>query len=103
VEAPVPSEGPDDHAVCATDMLRPVFKGTLVSTGGYTPETAEHALEKGRADLIGFGKLFIANPDLPERIRTGAPLNAPDSKTFYTPGEHGYVDYPALEPAHAGS
>jgi N-ethylmaleimide reductase len=103
VEAPVPSEGPDDHAVCATDMLRPVFKGTLISTGGYTPETAEHALEKGRADLIGFGKLFIANPDLPERIRTGAPLNDPDTKTFYTPGEHGYVDYPSLEPAHAGS
>jgi N-ethylmaleimide reductase len=101
VEAPVATGGPDDHAVCATDLVRPVYKGTLISTGGYTVETAERAVEKGRADLIGFGRLFIANPDLPERIRTGAPLNEPNAETFYTPGERGYVDYPSLETANA--
>jgi N-ethylmaleimide reductase len=102
VEAPVPTTGPDDHAICATALVRPAFKGTLISTGGYTPETAERAIEKGHADLIGFGRLFIANPDLPERLRIGAPLNQPDVETFYTPGEHGYIDYPSLEEASAG-
>jgi N-ethylmaleimide reductase len=101
VEAPVPTSGPDDHKVCATALVRPRFKRTLISTGGYSPETAERAIEKGDADLIGFGRLFIANPDLPERLRTGAPLNAADSDTFYTPGEEGYTDYPSLEEAHA--
>lgn len=96
VEAPVPTSGPDDHETCATELLRPVFSGTLISTGGYSPESAERALESKRADLIGFGKLFIANPDLPERVRAAAQLNAPDVKTFYAPGEHGYTDYPAL-------
>jgi N-ethylmaleimide reductase len=99
VEAPVASAGPDERAVCATELLRPHFGGTLISTGGYTPETAEHALEKGHADLIGFGRLFIANPDLPARIAAGAPLNDPDVGTFYSPGPRGYVDYPALEMA----
>ena len=103
VEAPVPSPGPDERAVCATELLRPEFKGTLISTGGYTVESAEHALEQGKADLIGFGRLFIANPDLPQRIQTGAPLNEPQVETFYTPGEHGYTDYPSLEEAPARS
>jgi N-ethylmaleimide reductase len=103
VEEPVPSEGPDDHGMCASPMLRAVFDGTLISTGGYQPATAEHALQKGLADLIGFGRLFIANPDLPERIRSSAPLNEPDTKTFYSSGEHGYIDYPTLKPAHAGA
>jgi N-ethylmaleimide reductase len=101
VEAPVPAPGPDERAVCATELLRPEFKGTLISTGGYTVASAEHALETGKADLIGFGRLFIANPDLPERIRTGAPLNQPLVETFYTPGEQGYTDYPSLTEAHA--
>ena len=103
VEEPMPSGGPDDHGMCATPMMRLEFKGTLISTGGYEPATAEHALQKGFADLIGFGRLFIANPDLPERIRSKAPLNDPDPKTFYTPGERGYTDYPAFSPAHAGA
>jgi N-ethylmaleimide reductase len=102
VEAPVPTSGPDDHKVCATELMRAKFPGTLISTGGYSPETAERAVEKNLADLIGFGRLFIANPDLPERLGTGAPLNEPHSETFYSPGEHGYTDYPSLEEAHAG-
>jgi N-ethylmaleimide reductase len=102
VEAPVPTSGPDDHRVCATELVRPRFRRTLISTGGYSLETAERAVEKGLADLIGFGRLFIANPDLPERLRTGAPLNEPVVDRFYTPGEEGYTDYPSLEEAHTG-
>jgi N-ethylmaleimide reductase len=97
VEAPVGSSGPDERRVCATRLLRPIFRRTLISTGGYSPASAEHVLEKHEADLIGFGRLFIANPDLPERIRAGALLNEPDQATFYTPGEHGYTDYPTME------
>ncbi len=96
VEGPVGGEGPDDHAVCATDLLRPIFQGTLISTGSYSPETAERALEAGKADLIGFGRLFIANPDLPRRIARHAPLNEPQRATFYAPGPKGYIDYPEM-------
>ncbi len=99
VEGPVGTAGPDDHAVCATDLVRPLFYGTLISTGGYTPESAERALDKGSADLIGFGRLFLANPDLPRRIALAALMNEPDRQTFYSPGPHGYVDYPALDEA----
>ncbi|MDB4875772.1 MAG: alkene reductase [Gemmatimonadetes bacterium] len=101
VEAPVGSSGPDERSVCATELLRPIFRRTLISTGGYSPASAERALERHRADLVGFGRLFIANPDLPERIRNGAQLNEPDQTTFYTPGEHGYIDYPSMEPVAA--
>ena len=103
VEAPVPTSGLDDHATCATELLRSKFRGTLVSTGGYTPESAERALANECADLIGFGKLFIANPDLPERIRRGGPYNTPEVATFYAPGEHGYTDYPALDAREAAT
>jgi N-ethylmaleimide reductase len=69
----------------------------VITAGGYTPESGERALEKGNADLVAFGRLFIANPDLVERVRTGAALNEPDRATFYTSGPHGYVDYPAMD------
>ena len=55
------------------------------------------ALDAGWADAVAFGKLFIANPDLPERLQTGAPLNTPVPETFYAPGAEGYTDYPVLE------
>ncbi len=54
------------------------------------------AIEAGRADLVSFGRLFLANPDLPERLRSGAPLNPSDPATFCGGGEKGYTDYPAL-------
>jgi N-ethylmaleimide reductase len=58
----------------------------------------------GRADAVSFGRAFIANPDLVTRLKTGAPLNAPNPQTFYTPGPVGYIDYPALQaPADAES
>jgi N-ethylmaleimide reductase len=96
VEAAVGTNGPDERAVCATELARPLYRGTLVTTGGYTPESGEHLLEKECADLVGFGRLFIANPDLVARIRHHAPLNDPDRSTFYSRGDHGYLDYPEL-------
>lgn len=96
IEAPVGTNGPDERSVCSTELVRAEYSGTIISAGGYTPETAEHALEKSCANLIAFGRLFIANPDLVERVRLHAPLNEPDRATFYAGGEHGYTDYPEL-------
>ena len=78
-------------------MLRNVFKGTLIINGGFDAASAEAALGRGEADLVAFGILFLANPDLVRRFREGAPLNPPDYTTFYTPGPRGYVDYPTLD------
>ena len=76
--------------------LRAAFKGTYILAGGFDGESAEQALQAGQADLIAFARPFLANPDLVERLRTGAALNAPDPDTFYTPGTKGYTDYPTL-------
>lgn len=84
---------PDEKTVQA---IRQAYKGTLILSGGYDRTRAEEDLNSGRGDLIAFGRPFLANPDLPERIRTGAPLQQPDMDTLYTPGEKGYLDYPAL-------
>ena len=65
----------------------------------YSLADAQRDLDTGVADAVAWGRLFIANPDLPERFRRGAELNAPNPKTFYAPGPEGYVDYPALEAA----
>jgi len=99
VEAPIGTNGPDERAVCATELARSLYSGTLISTGGYAVESGEHALERRCADLIGFGRLYIANPELAERIRVNATLNEPDRSTFYSGGDRGYVDYPSLAPA----
>lgn len=80
-----------------TSLFRPIYHGTLISNGNYTYESANGALASGEADLISFGKLFLANPDLPKRFKQSAPLNEPDVKTFYGSGEEGYIDYPFLE------
>jgi N-ethylmaleimide reductase len=76
--------------------LRAAWKGVFILAGGFDRVGAEKALAENRADLIAFGKPFLANPDLVERLRSGAPLNAPDFSTFYTPGANGYTDYPTL-------
>jgi N-ethylmaleimide reductase len=96
VEAPVGTSGPDDRQVCSTALVRESYSGTIITAGGYTLETGEHALESHSADLVAFGRLFLANPDLVERTRTGAELNEPDRPTFYGGGAHGYVDYPTM-------
>jgi N-ethylmaleimide reductase len=96
IEAPVGTSGPDEREVCSTALVRESYHGTVITAGGYTPESAERTLEKGCANLVAFGRSFIANPDFVERVRTGAPLNEPDRTTFYAGGAHGYVDYPAM-------
>ncbi len=82
--------------------IRKVFKGVLIVNSDYdTLEKAQAELDTGDADAISFGRPFIANPDLPERLRTGAPLAKDDAKTWYSQGPDGYIDYPALETANA--
>ncbi|MCY7350156.1 MAG: alkene reductase [Cytophagaceae bacterium] len=83
------------------EVIREKFKGTLILSGGYDKARAEEALQSGKADLIAIGRPFLANPDLVERLKTDAPLNAPDFTTFYTPGEKGYTDYPVLAEVEA--
>ncbi|MES3099876.1 alkene reductase [Sphingomonas faeni] len=82
--------------------IRKAFKGVLIVNSDYdTLEKAQAELDKGDADAISFGRPFIANPDLPERLRDGAPLAKDDAKTWYSQGPEGYIDYPALETANA--
>src|ERR1700729_1359674 len=87
---------PDPRALAMVETIRKRFKGTLMVAGGFQADTAAQWLREGRADLIAFGRKFIANPDLPERLRIGAPLNADDPTTYYGGGEKGYTDYPSL-------
>jgi N-ethylmaleimide reductase len=96
-----PSPPPGEHPMpcLSARFFRPLYPGTLIVAGGYTLERARRVVEAGLADLVAFGQLFIANPDLPERLRTGAPLNTPDPDTFYGGGAEGYIDYPALQAA----
>ena len=81
------------------DVLTPArehFKGALIGNMGYTADEAQAAIASGALDAVAFGTGFLANPDLPARILAGAPLNAPNPATFYTPGAEGYTDYPSL-------
>jgi 2,4-dienoyl-CoA reductase-like NADH-dependent reductase (Old Yellow Enzyme family) len=77
--------------------VKKAFGGVYVANQDFTRDMAERAVAGGEADAVAFGKLFIANPDLPERFRRNAPLNKPDDTTFYTPGSAGYTDYPFME------
>lgn len=88
--------GPRDVAPFDYASLRQRFSGAYIANNGYDLDLAEKTLASGEADLIAFGKLYIANPDLVERFRDGAPLNEPDKATFYGGGEKGYTDYPKL-------
>lgn len=84
-----------------TTYLRSIFEGKIITAGGYDKEKAERVLAAGDADLVAFGKLFIANPDLPQRFATGTELNPPDPSSFYGGDARGYIDYPALDLQHA--
>jgi len=88
--------GPRDIAPFDYGSLRNRFKGAYVANNGYDFELANKVLAANEADLIAFGKPFISNPDLVERLKRGAPLNAPDKATFYGGGAKGYTDYPVL-------
>jgi N-ethylmaleimide reductase len=84
------------------DILTPIranYKGILIGNMGYTAEEATAAIDAEQVDAVAFGSSFLANPDLPERIKLGAPLNQPDTSTYYTQGAEGYTDYPTLNNA----
>ncbi len=83
------------------ELIRDEFGGTIILSGGYDRERAEKDLEEGLGHLVAFGKPFLSNPDLVQRMKLNAPLNDLDFSTFYTPGEKGYTDYPTLEEAKA--
>lgn len=87
------------HEPVASRRLRRLFHGPIIAAGGFEPDTAAAILRDGDADLVAFGRHFIANPDLPARIRGGLGLNRYDRTTFYGGDARGYVDYPALEAA----
>ena len=78
------------------DLLRRAYTGTLLAVGGFTKASGEAAIAAGRADLIVYGRPFIANPDLVERLRLDAPLSTAEVRTFYGGDDHGYTDYPTL-------
>jgi N-ethylmaleimide reductase len=82
-------------------FFRPLFSRTIIAAGGHTARTGGARIERGDADLIAYGKLFISNPDLPARLASGAPLTKPDRATFYGGGAEGYTDYPTLANAAA--
>jgi N-ethylmaleimide reductase len=78
-------------------LFRPMWSGVLISAGGFTGETANAAISQGHADAIAFGRIFIANPDLPRRLQHGFPLNPYNRATFYGGAEKGYTDYPVYD------
>ena len=77
--------------------LKQEFGGVYIANESLTKESADSLVESGEADAVAFGKLFIANPDLPQRLKTDAPLNEPRADRFYHPTSEGYTDYPALQ------
>ena len=81
--------------------LKAAFGGAYIANEKFTYETAEQAVEGGQVDAVAFGKLFIANPDLPQRFALQAPLNEPKVPEFYAGGAHGYTDYPSLSAIHS--
>lgn len=91
--------GPRDNAPFDYEGLRKSFRGAYMANNGYTRALAIDAVASGRADLVSFGKAFIANPDLVERLKRDAPLNEVDRATLYGGDAHGYTDYPALAAA----
>ena len=76
--------------------LKKIFAGALIANEGFDQRSAEAEIGSGQADAVAFGKLFIANPDLPARLAAKAALNAPVPETFYGSGPKGYTDYPFL-------
>jgi N-ethylmaleimide reductase len=91
--------GPRDNAPFDYASLRKRFDGAYIANNGYDFELATKVLAADAADLIAFGRPFISNPDLVERLQAGAPLNPPDKATFYGGGAKGYTDYPTLSEA----
>lgn len=93
---PLPSDPVAAGETPDIKFFRRIWRGVLMGNKGYDFARADAAVRDGIVDLVSFAALFLANPDLPERFRRGAPLNTPDRSTFYAGGEKGYIDYPAL-------
>jgi N-ethylmaleimide reductase len=89
----------DEKPPVASGSLRPLFKGPVIAAGGFNAAGADAILTRGEADLVAFGRHFLANPDLPERLRRNFPLNPYDRGTFYYGGAKGYADYPGYDGA----
>ncbi|WP_395407172.1 alkene reductase [Pseudoduganella sp. UC29_106] len=83
-----------EQAPVASRLIRQHYKGTIIAAGGFDGDSANAIIESGNADLVAFGRHFIANPDLPARLRNGWPLNAYDRDSFFGGSEIGYTDYP---------
>lgn len=84
--------------------FRKVYRGVIIGNCGYTKESAQERIANGGADLVSFGRPFLTNPDLPERLRNDWPLNPSDDMSlWYTPGPEGYADYPFYNPSQPGS
>ncbi len=96
VTEPLPGSPMSSDLPRVAPLLRRMFQGPFIINGGYDARTGARAIDEGEADLVAFGVPFLANPDLVERFRTGAPLNPPDVTTFYSGGPKGYIDYPTL-------
>jgi N-ethylmaleimide reductase len=88
-----------DQTPVAAAMLKPIFGGAVIAAGGFDSLGAEAIVQTGDADLVAFGRHFIANPDLPERLRRHLPLNSYNRETFYYGGESGYLDYSTYDDA----
>jgi N-ethylmaleimide reductase len=88
--------GPRDVPGFDYKWAREAFKGTYIANNGYDRQMAIDAIETGHADAVSFGRLYISNPDLVQRLKANAPLAEADPNTFYVPGPAGYTDYPAL-------
>ncbi len=89
--------GDSDNSHFNFDNLRHLFNGAYIANGGYTGESAERSLSEGKSDFVSFGSAFIANPDLPTRLKQNAKLSQPDQDTFYGGDAKGYTDYPTLK------
>jgi N-ethylmaleimide reductase len=96
IEPAVP-EGEHSTPDLSAHFFRPLYSGTLIVAGEYDREKGTQALKKGLADLVAFGRPFLANPDLVERFKKGSHLNPFDPATFYGGGVKGYTDYPVLD------
>ena len=94
-----PESGREDRIGDLVGDMRRAFDGPFIANGEFTPEEAADWVREGRADAIAFGRLFISNPDLPQRIAAGGPYASPNPATFYGGGAQGYTDYPALAQA----
>ena len=99
VESFFTSDSSDEDAAMLK-RLRSRYEGNYIANGGYDGERASEAIESGYATAVAFGRPYIANPDLPERIRIGADMNEPNQETFYGGDETGYTDYPFLTSHH---